>query len=312
MSGGLTDPLNPTQLLALLWGLLSGAEIPPLDPASGIAPAALADLAEAHGVAPLLYKKISGLPQPFSAAVIQKLESSYYQSAGRAQLLQAELDRLAAAFDGAGLPWLPLKGAALAWSVYPDPALRPMNDLDLLVAPRDLLTAVRLAGRLGYRFEKLTYHALLRGGPAAAVPLELHWTLPGGFPLNIDLANLSKNLRSKFFERFTYQYSLEHLLRQHAASPRLIWRYDLLLLRQRLGDSPPLAAPGALAPAPFLDNTKASLRLLPAGALLRLAGSLLFPSSAYLKWRYHPQPEWTWPLYYFKRGAEWLGEIVGR
>jgi hypothetical protein len=46
--------------------------------------------------------------------------------------------------------------------------------------------------------------------------------------------------------------------------------------------------------------------------LLRLAGSLLFPSPAYLKWRYHPQPEWTWPLYYFKRGAEWLGEIVGR
>lgn len=303
--------MNQNELLAALWGLLSGAEIPPLDPASGLASAALAALAEAHGVAPLLFKRLSELPVQLAAPVVQTLESSYYQSAGRAQLLKAELDRLAGAFDQAGLPWLPLKGAALAWDIYPDPALRPMNDLDLLVAPRDLLAAVRLAAGLGYRFEKLSYHALLRGGPAAAIPLELHWTLPGGLPLNIDLANLSKNLRSKFFERFTYQYSLEHLLRQHAASPRLIWRYDLLLLAQRLGDSLPPASAGSPA-VTFLDNTKASLRQLPPGALLRLSGSLLFPSPAYIQWRYHPQPRWTWPLYYFKRAAEWLGEIVGR
>jgi hypothetical protein len=53
--------------------------------------------------------------------------------------------------DAATVPLLPLKGLALANTVYPDVALRPMNDLDIAVRPRDLDQAVRTLEELGWR-----------------------------------------------------------------------------------------------------------------------------------------------------------------
>ncbi|NUM49190.1 MAG: nucleotidyltransferase family protein [Anaerolineales bacterium] len=44
------------------------------------------------------------------------------------------------------------------------------------------------------------------------------------------------------------------------------------------------------------------LRHLPWPLRLRWLVALVFPSRDYLFWRYHPQPAWTWPLYY---GYRW-------
>jgi hypothetical protein len=48
---------------------------------------------------------------------------------------------------------MPLKGSILAATVYEQPGLRPMADLDLLVRPEDFERGATLLGRLGYERE---------------------------------------------------------------------------------------------------------------------------------------------------------------
>jgi hypothetical protein len=50
--------------------------------------------------------------------------------------------RVARAFSGAGLPVVPRKGIDLAYHAYPDPRMRPMNDVDLWVREADLPAAM--------------------------------------------------------------------------------------------------------------------------------------------------------------------------
>jgi hypothetical protein len=61
-----------------------------------------------------------------------------------------------------------------------------MNDLDLLVHPEDLFKTIKLIKRLGYEQEKITHHAVLRGGQERRVAIEVHWCLP---PNNISRNN---------------------------------------------------------------------------------------------------------------------------
>lgn len=49
-----------------------------------------------------------------------------------------------------GVAAVALKGAWLGWHAYPAPAMRPMRDLDLLVAPADLASAWRLLRATGH------------------------------------------------------------------------------------------------------------------------------------------------------------------
>jgi hypothetical protein len=55
-----------------------------------------------------------------------------------------------AALEEAGVRTVLLKGASLALRHYADPGLRPMTDIDLLVAPGDLARAVRIFANHGF------------------------------------------------------------------------------------------------------------------------------------------------------------------
>lgn len=59
------------------------------------------------------------------------------------------LERIAAAFNRAGLPLMVLKGAALSLTIYRRPHERPMDDLDLLIRPEHLEQANALLEGLG-------------------------------------------------------------------------------------------------------------------------------------------------------------------
>jgi hypothetical protein len=37
---------------------------------------------------------------------------------------------------------------------------------------------------------------------------------------------------------------------------------------------------------------------------------ILFPSPAFMRWRYDPKPDWTWPLFYIYRWVDILGDIL--
>ncbi|MCM3877108.1 MAG: nucleotidyltransferase family protein [Thermoanaerobaculia bacterium] len=73
-------------------------------------------------------------------------------SGARARRLLETLSGSIRALRAAGVEVVALKGAALAFLHYPDPALRPMGDLDLLLRdPRDLARATEALAGAGWR-----------------------------------------------------------------------------------------------------------------------------------------------------------------
>lgn len=106
-------------------------------------------VAQVQGVAPLLGCRLAAHPAWEATAVGGWLAAQAAASRRRAARLGADLRTVLAAFDGAGVPVMPLKGMALA-ALYQDAAERPMADLDLLVAAADLERGVALLGGLGY------------------------------------------------------------------------------------------------------------------------------------------------------------------
>jgi hypothetical protein len=106
-------------------------------------------LAEEQGLAPLLdhlLRQAGIVPPPGAGKTLWGLALHHrHASQARTQLLGEVLDGL----DRAGIPTLVLKGGALAHLVYPEPGLRPMGDLDLLVPPAALRPARDVLLRLG-------------------------------------------------------------------------------------------------------------------------------------------------------------------
>jgi hypothetical protein len=133
-------------------------------------------LAQAESVAPRLYAiwRQAGFPVGLLPEQQAIFSQAYFQSAGRNAVYRTELAKIGGLFAQAGIDCLPLKGAALAGTLYPDPATRPMSDLDLLVRPQHLRRALAILRRAGYSLENFTYHAVLWG----PVFVELHWSLP--------------------------------------------------------------------------------------------------------------------------------------
>jgi len=95
---------------------------------------------------------------------------------------------LASAFEGSGVPFIVLKGPALAHGVYPDPSWRPFGDIDVLVRAADWPGALEALRRLGFerdlpepragfdiRFGKAATHT----GPDG-LQIDLHRTLALG------------------------------------------------------------------------------------------------------------------------------------
>lgn len=170
----------------------------------------LIESAQAGGVAPLLHKALEEGPgrmaSPFHSrsfmfhcppSIVRELHAAYCTTAARNLFAYQELARIVTALREVDQPSsaphssqqttppiILLKGAALAATLYPDIALRPMRDLDLLLPRRHLQPALQAVKALGYREVgpqmrpglewPVGYHVHLRGGPHHGVDLELH------------------------------------------------------------------------------------------------------------------------------------------
>lgn len=105
-----------------------------------------------QGVAPLLYGTIGqaaagcGVPE----AALRRLERSYYATAAYNLRLFRRLKAALESFQDAGVGVLVLKGPVLASLTYPNFAVRPIGDLDLLIRPEDYERACGLLKGLGY------------------------------------------------------------------------------------------------------------------------------------------------------------------
>jgi hypothetical protein len=126
-------------------------------------------------------------PQTVPADIGARFMHALREARARHALMLAELRALLDAFDAAGVVVVPLKGPLLAETLYPEPALRPCHDLDLLVRAADRHAANRLLETLGYRYraDEHTRDFDLAFDLAAAydgprgVRVDLHWSLLG-------------------------------------------------------------------------------------------------------------------------------------
>lgn len=140
--------------------------------------------AENERLAPILYVALRGGGAP--APILKRLRASWM--AAECQHLRAgkQLRDIVGAFAVAGIQTIVLNGPALAACYYPDPALRPFLDLDLLVRRADRERALETLFRLGYTHE--TPGRSLEHVPAAylapptdsdLLPVDLHWECVG-------------------------------------------------------------------------------------------------------------------------------------
>ena len=105
----------------------------------------------AHGVDGLLWERLGGTGASAAVRVREALDGRVRAAAARELLAQRELRRVLSSMAAAGVPALLMKGSALAYSVYPQPWLRPRIDSDVLVRRSDLDAATRALEGIGYR-----------------------------------------------------------------------------------------------------------------------------------------------------------------
>ena len=110
----------------------------------------LATAAEQHGMEPLVLAHIERAGLAIPADLRARLRARQTQHAHAAAVRTRVVSDVDCAMAQAEVPFLVLKGAALAHLVYGDPRLRPMRDVDLLIRKADAgraldaLTALRL------------------------------------------------------------------------------------------------------------------------------------------------------------------------
>ena len=112
---------------------------------------ALAIAAEQHGMDPLVLAHIERTGLAVPAKLRARLRARQTQHAHAAAVRARVVGDVACAMAQAEVPFLVLKGAALAHIAYGDPKLRPMRDVDLLIRKTDAARALDVLMRCGFQ-----------------------------------------------------------------------------------------------------------------------------------------------------------------
>lgn len=109
------------------------------------------------GVQPLLFHHVSSGQRAalVPAGTMSLLREAHRRTSIRSLRHLGHAARILDTLSQAGMPAVLLKGALLAGSLYPDAALRPMADIDLLCREHDAERVRGLLQALGYRQEPL-------------------------------------------------------------------------------------------------------------------------------------------------------------
>jgi hypothetical protein len=166
-----------------LW--LAGGALP--RPADQAAAGALVEAALEQGVAGLLrtaLDRYAGWPEASRARLADAQRAHLVRGVAQLELAARATREL----EAAGVRALPLKGTALAETLYDSVADRPMGDVDLL-ALDDWAAAVEALREAGWREAERADHAWVFRDPPSGEILELHHGLtscPGLFRLEPD------------------------------------------------------------------------------------------------------------------------------
>lgn len=198
---------------------------------------------EEHAVAPLVYAR---LPHPSLRDIALRAAAAELL---RLEDLRALLDGLA----GRGVRVLIIKGSALAYDVYDAPELRPRADTDLLIDRADIERVRALFAALGYDARALSGDPHANRQQAFARTdrfgvehvYDVHWDIANtpvvrdalGFEELLARAMPLPRISAAAFAPSHVDALLVaciHRVAHHHDSDRLIWLYDIHLLRERM------------------------------------------------------------------------------
>ena len=208
--------------------------------------ASLLDLAEQHGVAPLLCHVLSPIENEVPDEPVGWLKQKYQTNIRKSLILAGELIRVLDCIDALGVEVMPYKGLVLAETMYGNMALRQTGDIDLLIRPQDFPQIKKAVRELGYAphmtLSETEERAYLISGYECAFDcsagrnlLELQWALqPRFYAVDIDMDALFRRAVTATFAGWKVKtLSNEDLLlvlAVHAAKHlwgRLIWLCDI-------------------------------------------------------------------------------------
>ncbi len=124
----------------------------------------LLDEADSQGVTPLVYQALKPYHQEIASEVWFRISKAHFDIAAMNALFLEEWAAVVQCLAEHPIETLVIKGAALAGTLYDNVALRPMQDLDLLVRQTQVPEARRALGGRGYAPVKEEHFA----GAAAA------------------------------------------------------------------------------------------------------------------------------------------------
>ncbi len=208
--------------------------------------ASLLDLAEQHGVVPLLCQVLSSIENEVPAEPMLSLQQSYHANLRKSLILAGELIRVLDRIDALGVEVMPYKGLTLAETMYGNMALRQTGDIDLLIRPQDFLQIKNAVRELGYMphmplFETEERAYLISGYECAfdcsagRNLLELQWALqPRFYAVDTDMDALFRRavpatVAGRKVKTLSHEDMLV-VLAVHAAKHvwgRLIWLCDV-------------------------------------------------------------------------------------
>lgn len=110
----------------------------------------LIDQAEHHGLAPLLFKHVQAAGFPLPQKIRRVLQTLALRHRQASRIRNEAVAALLRQCLGEGIEVIAAKGIALANSIYSDPGLRPMRDVDLLAGESDLPKMMAILTELGY------------------------------------------------------------------------------------------------------------------------------------------------------------------
>lgn len=210
-----------------------------------------------HWVLPLLYRHVGRLPDDFSPpkTIIDRMRTIFHWSRIRCFHMERQLGEIVAAFNDEGVRVLVLKGPALGRRVYPDPALRPSRDLDLLVMPDDMVKSREILEDLGYRCEARLFDAEDNlyvdeafshiDNPRHYRGIELHWRLHKYLGIRQEVRTEELFQRAIKIETDTFAFEaldpVDAFIHTainnaygHDDCMRLIWAHDVKMLASKL------------------------------------------------------------------------------
>jgi len=239
--------MTPTGRLLLDLLSVVGSRPPPIPPSipEEINWELFSNRVKSHRLGPLFSRKLPGT-LPIPNRLREKWENEYQRQLARAVLSGDCLREVLNLFARRGIETIVLKGGQLAETNYPHPALRPADDIDLLIRPGDARAAAAELDSAGFRLQEksatankylypdtevfLEVHSDLqtpvRRNPAFAIRIEDFWR--GSIPARI--AEAETRILSP---EINLLYLAAHL--SHHSFSRLIWFYDLFLIIEKSG-----------------------------------------------------------------------------